>query len=188
MHNEIIIGGFGGQGILFLGKVLATAGMLEGYHVSWFPSYGPEMRGGTANCTVIISDQEIGATISDHPHIVVAMNEPSLFRFAPSLKEGGLLLINSSLVEKEYQKEGIEIAKIPANQLAGKVVNNPKTLNMVVLGALIGYRPILPLSQVHRALEECLAGKEGLIEKNNQALETGWQYACQGGVTHVSQR
>jgi len=174
MHHEILIGGFGGQGILFLGRVLATAGMLEGHEVSWFPSYGPEMRGGTASCTVIISAEEIGATVTDHPDICIVMNEPSFRRFSPLVKEGGLLVINSSLIRENCSRQDIEILKIPANELAGKETGVAETTNMVILGALIARKPILSFSAVKSALEEILTGKKkNLLSVNFKALQVG---------------
>jgi len=156
MHHEILIGGFGGQGILFLGRVLATAGMIEGYEVSWFPSYGPEMRGGTASCTVIISEEEIGATVTDHPDICIVMNEPSFNRFSPLVKEGGLLVVNSSLIRENCSRQDIDILEVPANELAGKEVGVAETTNMVILGALIARKPVVSFSAAEKALEKIL--------------------------------
>lgn len=174
MHVETIVAGFGGQGILFLGRVLATAGMIEGYHVSWFPSYGPEMRGGTANCVVIISDQEIGSTLSDHPDICIVMNEPSLRRYAPSLKPGGLLVINSSLIAQNYQDPKIHILEVPGNEIAGNEIGDPRTLNMVILGALIGYHSTVQDESIRQALEDILSGKKReLIDINMKAFYAG---------------
>ena len=113
MHVETVVAGFGGQGILFWGRVLATAGMIEGFHVSWYPSYGPEMRGGTANCVVIISDQEIGSTISDHPQVCIVMNEPSMRRYAPTIRPGGLLVVNSSLITQNTKIRIFKSWKFP---------------------------------------------------------------------------
>jgi len=174
MYVETVVAGFGGQGILFLGRVLATAGMMEGYQVSWFPSYGPEMRGGTANCVVILSDQEIGSTISDHPNICIVMNEPSLRRYASTVRPGGLLIVNSSLINQKYQNTDIQVLEVPGNEIAGKEVGDPRTLNMVVLGALLGYYSLVKDESIRQALEEILLGKKsGLIDINMKAFYAG---------------
>ncbi|MGC8777514.1 MAG: 2-oxoacid:acceptor oxidoreductase family protein [Candidatus Caldatribacteriaceae bacterium] len=185
-HHEILIGGFGGQGILFLGRVLATAGMVEGYRVSWFPSYGPEMRGGTASCTVIISDEEIGATITDHPHICIVMNTPSFLRFTPSVRQGGLLVVNSSLVSVNPVPQGIEVLEVPGNELAGKEVNVPETTNMVILGALLSWKPIVKMESAEEALQLILKGrKEALLQANRKALAVGMHFVKKGGKVHA---
>ncbi|HXL01621.1 MAG TPA: 2-oxoacid:acceptor oxidoreductase family protein [Candidatus Atribacteria bacterium] len=189
MHHEILIGGFGGQGILFLGRVLATAGMIEGYEVSWFPSYGPEMRGGTASCTVIISEEEIGATVTDHPDICIVMNEPSFRRFSPLVRRGGLLVVNSSLIRENCSRRDIEILQVPANELAGKEVGVAETTNMVILGALIARQPVVSFSAVKKALEKILVGKKAnLLSVNFKALEVGKSFEEKGGVVNVSER
>jgi len=184
MHAEVVIAGFGGQGILFLGRVLAEAGMIEGYEVTWFPSYGPEMRGGTANCTVIISEEEIGATVTAHPDICVVMNEPSLRRFASSVRKGGLLLVNSSLVSTSYQSNAVEVLEIPANELA-KMVGNPRVINMVMLGGLLARRELVKFASAEKALQNILQGKEDLLEANLVALRVGRDFVIKGGEIHV---
>ncbi|MCX6089905.1 MAG: 2-oxoacid:acceptor oxidoreductase family protein [Atribacterota bacterium] len=189
MHVETVIAGFGGQGILFLGRVLATAGMIGGYHVSWYPSYGPEMRGGTANCTVILSDQEIGSTISDHPDIVVVTNQPALLRFGPLVKEEGLLVINSSLVRGTGHCPTVEVLNVPGNEIAGAMVGDPRTLNMVILGALVAHRPLVWEEDMRLALEEILSGKKReLIEINFQALDAGKKFIRERRDAGVSER
>ncbi|MEN3185572.1 MAG: 2-oxoacid:acceptor oxidoreductase family protein [Atribacterota bacterium] len=185
-HHEILIGGFGGQGILFLGRVLATAGMVEGYEVSWFPSYGPEMRGGTANCTVIISKEKIGATVTDHPHVLVAMNAPSFFRFAPLVRQGGLIVVNSSLISGCSTPEGVETLKIPANELAGKKVNAPETTNIVMLGALLAQKTVVRFESVEESLKLILKGKkEVFLQLNLEALRVGKHFVEQGGKVYA---
>lgn len=186
-HYEILIGGFGGQGILFLGRVLATAGMIEGYKVSWFPSYGPEMRGGTANCTVIISEEEIGATIADHPHICIVMNVPSFLRFASIVRKEGLLVVNSSLVSGYPPPQELEILEVPANELAGKEVGFPEATNMVILGALLARQPVVSEKSVENALKSILKGKkDSLFQWNIKALKVGRRFVQKGGKIHVS--
>lgn len=136
MKQEFIIAGFGGQGVLLLGQMLAYAGMLEGKQVSWMPSYGPEMRGGTANCTVVISDEEIGSPVVSQPSCVIALNLPSLDKFEPMVKPGGLLLINSSLVDREPRRDDIKAVALPATEIASEL-GNIRVTNMVALGALV---------------------------------------------------
>jgi 2-oxoglutarate ferredoxin oxidoreductase subunit gamma len=180
-HHEILIAGFGGQGVLFLGRVLAVAGMFEGYEVSWYPSYGPEMRGGTANCTVIISDEEIGATISDRPGICIVMNEPSFFRFTPTVQSGGLLLVNTSLVRAKCEREDLEVLPVPANDLAKLYLDGAEVTNTIILGALLARCPVVQRESAERALVECLRGKrEKLYTLNLKALEVGWEFVAKG--------
>ncbi len=186
MHAEIVIAGFGGQGILFLGRVLAEAGMIEGYEVTWFPSYGPEMRGGTANCTVIISEEEIGATVTAHPDICVVMNEPSLKKFVASVREGGLLLVNSSLVSTSYRSDAVEVVEIPANELAKRIAGSPRVINMVMLGGLVARRELVGFASIEKALRSVLRGKEGLLEVNLKALRVGRDFVIKGGEVNVS--
>ena len=121
MQRDVIMAGFGGQGILLIGKMLAYAGMHEGKEVSWLPSYGPEMRGGTANCTVVISDKPVGSPVIRSPRAVVAMNLPSLEKFEPDIREGGLLLINSSLINRGPERDDLTVVEIPANELASEL-------------------------------------------------------------------
>lgn len=181
-HHEILIAGFGGQGILFLGRTLALAGMFEGYEVSWYPSYGPEMRGGTANCTVIISEEEIGATISDHPDICIVMNEPSFHRFAPSVRSGGLLVVNTSLVRNFWLREDLEVFAVPANDLAKVHLDGAEVTNTIVLGALLARCPVVRRESAEWALAEALRGKkESLYELNLKAFAVGWEFATKGG-------
>lgn len=188
-HHEILVAGFGGQGILFLGRALAVAGMIEGYEVSWYPSYGPEMRGGTANCTVIISEEEIGATISDHPDVCVVMNEPSLHRFAPVVRPGGLLVVNTSLVRAACQRKDIEVLSVPANDLAKLHLDGAEVTNTIILGALLARCPIVREESAQRALAECLRGKrESLYTLNLRALEVGREFVARGGESRAGKR
>ena len=118
MQTEIVIAGFGGQGVLFAGQVLAYAAMDDGKHVTWIPSYGPEMRGGTANCTVVVADEEIGSPIVRHPKAVIAMNQPSLEKYEPLVAENGTLLINSSLIDQSVGRTDLQCLFVPANEIA----------------------------------------------------------------------
>jgi 2-oxoglutarate ferredoxin oxidoreductase subunit gamma len=177
METSIIIAGFGGQGVLFAGQVLAYAAMDAGRHVTWIPSYGPEMRGGTANCTVIISDQPIGAPIVDRPDIAVVLNAPSFEKYEPLVKKGGLLVVNSAIITLRSQRDDIDVAYVPANHIAAEL-GSTKMLNMVVVGAVLGARPILNLDQVGRSLNEHLpASKQSLLEANIQGLQRGFAAA-----------
>lgn len=177
MHEEIIISGFGGQGSLFAGQLLTYAGMDEGYQVTWIPSYGPEMRGGTAHCTVVLSDEPIGSPIIRNPTIVIAMNPPSMERYEPLLKPGGLLVINSTLVRRPPQREDITVLPVPGNELAAEL-GNVKMMNVVLLGALLAVKPIVPLEAVERALDNYIPeSRRAIIEPNKQALRRGAEYA-----------
>jgi 2-oxoglutarate ferredoxin oxidoreductase subunit gamma len=174
MYQDIIIAGFGGQGIMLMGRVLAYAGMKEGRRVLWIPSYGPEMRGGAANCTVILSDEEIGSPIVTNPGTVVAMNQPSLDRFEPGLKCNGLLFINSSMVNRGAHRKDIEALSIPATEIA-KVIGEPKIANMVMLGALVAKTSFIKMETLVKVVEETLQHKTQLIPLNIAALTRGAQ-------------
>ncbi len=174
MTYEIVIAGFGGQGVMLMGQLLTYAGMIEDKHVSWIPSYGPEMRGGTANCSVIISDEQIGNPIASEPTIVVAMNLPSLDKFEPLLKTNGTLLINSSLIEKKASRKDIQVYSIAANEIASDI-GNPKVANMVVLGALIAATKIVKRESLLKAFAKLFEKKQisGLLEINETAIYRG---------------
>jgi 2-oxoglutarate ferredoxin oxidoreductase subunit gamma len=174
METSIIIAGFGGQGVLFAGQLLAYAGMDAGKHVTWFPSYGPEMRGGTANCVVIISDEPIGAPIVGQPDIAVVLNRPSFDKYEPLVKDGGLLVVNNSLIAAQSDRTDIDTVYVPANAIAEEW-GTVKMLNMVVVGALLAARPILDLEVVERALVSHLpAGKQHLTDANLQVIRQGF--------------
>jgi len=174
MEERLISAGFGGQGVLFIGKLLIQAGMKAGKEVSWIPSYGPEMRGGTANCHVIVSDEEIGSPLIDHPTSVIAMNRPSMEKFAPKIKKGGLLVINSSMVDVEPKRKDIQVVKIRANDVA-RELGNEKVANMVAMGAYLAASRVLPLETIMNSLPEVLKGKEHLLEVNKNALKKGFK-------------
>ncbi|GAB4153234.1 MAG: 2-oxoacid:acceptor oxidoreductase family protein [Candidatus Promineifilaceae bacterium] len=178
METSIVIAGFGGQGVLFAGKLLAYAGMEHGYHVTWIPSYGPEMRGGTANCTVIISDNPIGAPIVSRPDIAVVLNQPSFEKYEPLVKPGGLLVVNSAIVHVQTRRIDIDVAYVPANTIAAEL-GSDKMMNMAAVGALLSRRPILPLSIVGQVLTDHLPKeKEYLIESNLKVLQAGYDTAA----------
>ena len=175
MKIDIVISGFGGQGVLFAGRLLALAGMQQGKHVTWIPSYGPEMRGGTAHVTVIISDHEIGSPIVRNPGGVLALNNPSLDKYESLVKAGGVLVYNRSLIGEAFQAERSDIhyVAVPANDIA-EDIGNIKTVNMVGLGALVAATGILPLLAVTQALRDHLADDDpDLLAMNESALRQG---------------
>lgn len=177
METSIIISGFGGQGVLFAGQLLAYAGMDAGRHVTWIPSYGPEMRGGTANCTVIISDDPIGAPVVSRPDVALVLNQPSFDKYEPLVKPGGLLVVNSSIVTTQISRGDIEGVYVPANAIAEEL-GTVKMLNMVVIGAMLRRRAILDLTIIEQALSDHLPPKKaGLIEGNLRVLKRGYELA-----------
>lgn len=173
MQTEIVIAGFGGQGVLFAGQVLAYAAMDQGRQVTWIPSYGPEMRGGTANCTVIISDEEIGSPLVLHPQAVIALNLPSADKYEKLVAEGGVLIGNSSLINRPFVRRDIKSFLIPANELAENL-GDKRLTNMVTLGALLVALPILSLESIEKALADHLPVRhKKLLGANYLALRTG---------------
>ena len=179
MQTEIIFAGFGGQGVLFAGQVVAYAAMDNGLEVTWIPSYGPEMRGGTANCTVIVSDEEIGSPQVRNPAVVVAMNLPSLDKYEPLVKEGGHLIVNSSMVDRNVTRPGINVVMVPGNEIA-EGLGDKRMTNMVLLGALLANVPLLPLEAVEKSLREHLPEKHHrLLPMNYKALREGARYMAE---------
>ncbi len=177
MQTEIIVAGFGGQGVLFAGQVLAYAAMDHGLHVTWIPSYGPEMRGGTANCTVIIADEEIGAPLVKHPKAVIALNRPSLDKYEPLVTAGGLLLVNASLIDRPVARTDVQAVHVPANEIAERL-GDKRLTNMVMVGALLGATGVLEMKAVQESLKAHLPAKHHkLLPANYQALEEGAQIA-----------
>ncbi len=177
MHHEIIFSGFGGQGALFAGQVLAYAAMAEGKYVTWIPSYGPEMRGGTAHCTVIVSDEEIGSPLVRRPSAAVVLNIPSMDHYEPLVETGGLLVVNSSLISRLSSRSDIRVLQIPANDIALEI-GDAKLANVVLLGALIGGTGVVALETVFDVLAEHLPEKRRyLLEPNITALKQGFALA-----------
>ena len=175
METSIIIAGFGGQGVLFAGQLLAYAGMDAGQHVTWIPSYGPEMRGGTASCTVIISDERIGAPLVAQPDVAIVLNKPSYDKYESLVKTGGLLIVNSSIVSQESERTDIETIYIAANAIAEEF-GTVKMLNAAVLGALLARRPVLKLEEVEQSLVDHLpARKAHMIDANRSVLQRGYE-------------
>jgi 2-oxoglutarate ferredoxin oxidoreductase subunit gamma len=176
MQSEVIISGFGGQGTLYAGQVYAYAGMDEGKHVTWIPSYGPEMRGGTANCTVVISDEEIGSPSALHPRAVIALNLPSLDKYETLVAPGGFLIVNESIVNREPTRTDIHCLMIPANNIA-RELGNERAANMVLLGALEANMKALPEGVLERALEAHTAERlKKFIGLNIEAMHRGAEY------------
>lgn len=172
--HKLIVAGFGGQGVMLIGQMIAYAGMLEGKEVTWMPAYGPEMRGGTANCTVIVSDKKISSPIISEATSVVVMNLPSLLKFESMVVPGGNLFVNTSLIKEKPVREDIEIYNIDANEIAVSL-HNDKVSNMVVLGAIAGVTGIVGLGSIEKVMEKLFTGsKAKLIPLNKQAL-TAWK-------------
>jgi 2-oxoglutarate ferredoxin oxidoreductase subunit gamma len=177
MQAEVIIAGFGGQGVLFAGQILAFAGMDQGKEVTWMPSYGPEMRGGTANCTVIIADEEIGSPTVRNPKAALVLNLPSLEKYEPQISPGGALIINSSLVNRGATRTDIDALLIPAQEIA-ETIGNRRLMNIVMLGALLQKLPILTLENIEQALDHHLPERHRrLLPSNIQALRQGAAFA-----------
>jgi 2-oxoglutarate ferredoxin oxidoreductase subunit gamma len=184
MQTEIMIAGFGGQGVLFAGQVMAYAAMDNGREVTWIPSYGPEMRGGTANCTVIIADEDIGSPLVRHPRAAVVLNLPSLDKYEPTIASGGVLVANASLINRGPVRRDITNIFIPVNEIAEEL-GDKRLLNMVAMGALLAALPVLPLSAIEKALEDHLPARhKRLLPVNFKALRRGAEFAMQAaGLT-----
>ncbi len=177
MQEEIIISGFGGQGALFAGMLLAYAGMDSGKNVTWIPSYGPEMRGGTAHVIVIIGDEDIGSPIIRRPSASIVLNNPSMEKYEPLVKEGGVLVYNSSLIAGQTQRTDIRYIATPASDIAAEL-GSVKMANVVLLGALVAATGVLPLEALAKALRDHLpASKRQLLEGNLNALRRGAELA-----------
>jgi 2-oxoglutarate ferredoxin oxidoreductase subunit gamma len=173
MLIKTIIAGFGGQGVLSMGLNLARAAIMEGKNVTYLPSYGAEVRGGTANCTVAISDEEIASPVASAPEFVVAMNQPSMVRFQHHLQAGGVLFLNSCLINKEVMRGDIEMQKLPANTIAEQM-GNSRSANMVMLGAFIKKSSLVNLDTLLKVLKETFKRKSKLIAINKQAVVAGY--------------
>ncbi len=172
-HVEAIFSGFGGQGALFAGQLLAYTGIAEDLHVTWIPSYGPEMRGGTAHCTIIVSEEEIGAPIIRNPGAAVVLNLPSMEKYEPLVKPDGLLVVNASLVDMESEREDIDVISIPASDMATEM-GNPRMANVILLGAFIEKTGIVSLETVEAQLEAHISERhKKWLEPNKEALHKG---------------
>ena len=174
--TEILIAGFGGQGVLFAGKLLAYKGLLEGRQLSWLPSYGPEMRGGTANCSIILSDIPVGSPIVSKPDILIAMNLPSFEKYESSVKAGGMIVADSSLIEKKTTRDDVKAFYIPATQLA-RENGMPTLANMIILGKVIKESSIVEYENIEDALKKVVSAKRiELLDINRRAIEIGYGY------------
>ena len=176
MQSEVMFAGFGGQGILLIGKILASAAMEQGFQVGWIPSYGPEMRGGTAYCTVVISDRPIGSPIIRNPRHLVAMNRPSLEKFAPMVKPGGVILINSSLIPIGAGRNDIDEFKVPATDIANGL-GNVRSANIVALAAFVARSKIVDFEVLRKTVLKEFAHKKTLIPLNMDAMAAGQKAA-----------
>jgi 2-oxoglutarate ferredoxin oxidoreductase subunit gamma len=173
MYQDVMIAGFGGQGVLLAGKLLAYAGMLEGKHVTWFPSYGAEIRGGTANCTVIISKEEIGSPVVQNPSAMLILNEASFNKFEPRIKQGGQLFLNTSLVQAPPSRNDIARFEVKANDIAEEL-GDIRIANLIMLGALLKKTGIVAVDSVLAALKQVLPPRRhSLIPLNEKALRRG---------------
>jgi len=170
-----VFAGFGGQGVILAGKLLAQAGVDHGLQVTWLPSYGPEMRGGTANCTVVLSDEPIGSPVVDNPTALVTMNLPSFDRFEKTVAKGGTILVNSSLIARPTERNDVRVLNVPANDIAVSL-GNPQAANMVALGAVIKATGIIPLELIKSVMAKMLSHKNSaeIIALNEQALDAGY--------------
>ena len=176
MQTEIIFSGFGGQGIMFAGQLVAYTAMDAGFEVTWIPSYGPEMRGGTANCTVIISDEQIGSPSVRNPKAALVFNLPSYDKYINLVSPGGVFITNSSLIDRTPQRKDIVEVFIPANDIA-ESMGNKRLANMIMIGALVQKLPILTIEQLTNALNDHIPEKRrNLIELNCRALREGFVY------------
>ncbi len=175
MMDKVIIAGFGGQGVMFLGKVLAYAGMGSDLELLWIPSYGPEMRGGTANCTVVLSDEEINSPVVDYADAAIALNKPAYDKFAPRVKPGGVLVVNSSLAKPDNVRTDITIIEIPATDIANELGNTSIT-NMVCLGALLPSLGLVDYEKVEKTMDKLTKKRPQLLEVNLTAIKKGMTF------------
>lgn len=177
MQHEIIISGFGGQGILFAGQLLAYAALEEDRHVTWIPSYGPEMRGGTAHCTVIVADDEIGSPLVRHPSAALVLNPPSLAKYAPLLKPGGVLILDATLIEQRSARTDIHEIALPAKAIADEL-GVPQIANVVMLGALLAATGVVALETMDKVLQDHVSERHrSKLEANKLALRRGFAFA-----------
>lgn len=175
MQERLILAGFGGQGVMSMGQLLTYAGMIENKNVSWLPSYGPEMRGGTANCNVMVSDEPIGSPVVTEATTTIAMNRPSLDKFEQDVVKDGNLLINSSLIDRKAERDDVKVYYVPANELAGEL-GNSRVANMVMLGAYLELTKAVKVESIIAAFKKVFGEKKAhLIPLNEKALEKGAQ-------------
>ena len=176
MTTNILLAGFGGQGILFAGKFLAYQGLIESKEISWLPSYGPEMRGGTANCNVIISDEPVGSPIVSKPDALIVMNLPSPDKFESTVVPGGKIFVDSTLIERKVERTDVEVFYVPATQLALEI-GLPTLANMVLVGKLIRETGVVDYNGIEEALKKVVSAKHAdLLDANRKAMQTGYEF------------
>ncbi|NLC89743.1 MAG: 2-oxoacid:ferredoxin oxidoreductase subunit gamma [Clostridiaceae bacterium] len=172
-YTEIIFSGFGGQGVMAMGQTLAETGMREGLNVSWLPSYGPEMRGGTANCSVVVADSEIISPTVSEPTVLVAMNQPSLVKFGANVRPGGHIFVNSTVVNEKVARDDVTVHYVDCGKIAGEL-GNDRVANMVMLGAVVGATKLIDLKAVQNMMSEIFTGKKArLVQLNVDAIQSG---------------
>lgn len=173
MQNETVIAGFGGQGVLFTGKAIAHAGLEKGLNVTWLPSYGPEMRGGTANCTVVISDEEIGSPQVLNPRAAIVMNQPSLDKYEDLVAPGGYLIVNTTMVNRKVNRDDIDVVELPGTDLAEEM-GDKRLANTILLGALAAKSDFLDMGILEKGIAKSLSDdKKSLLDLNIRALKKG---------------
>ena len=173
MMDKILIAGFGGQGVMFCGKIIAVAGMMDGREVCWIPSYGPEMRGGTANCSVIVADNEIYSPVIEQADAAIVLNQPSYEKFLPRIKPGGTLVVNTSIVEMDKKRDDIAIVGIPASDMANEM-GRPGLANMICLGALLPSLTMIDEASLIKAVDSVVGKKNPeLYDLNLAAVSKG---------------
>ena len=177
MTTQILIAGFGGQGILFSGKLLAYKALSEGKELSWLPSYGPEMRGGTASCSVTISDEPVGSPIIDHPDVLIVMNLPSLDKYESTVKPGGMIFVDSTLIGRKVERTDVSAFYIPSTKMA-QDMGTPNLANIVLLGKVLKECPAISRSYLEEALKKVVSVKHPeMFELNLKAIDAGYNYS-----------
>jgi len=180
MLKKTVFAGFGGQGVLMMGYVFAVSAMRDGKNVTYLPSYGAEVRGGTANCTVAVSDEEIFSPVASSPDYAVIMNRPSLTKYEGTITEGGIIIQNSSLVDRDLTRDDVEAVKVPANDIAKKL-GSDRTINMIMLGAFVTKAGLTTLDSIMNGLTEIVKGKKAsLMKLNRKGLDKGAEYVLKG--------
>ena len=176
MIDKVVLAGFGGQGVMFIGKVLAYAGMQDEYNVCWIPSYGPEMRGGTANCSVIIANDEIHSPVIERADFGITLNQQSFEKFVTKINDNGVMVVNSSIVDvNTVNVDNVEIIGVPAGELANDL-GQPKLANMVCLGALLKSSKLINLNNVEKAMKKLVGKRPEIFELNMKAIKLGLEY------------
>jgi 2-oxoglutarate ferredoxin oxidoreductase subunit gamma len=181
MTRRTLFAGFGGQGVLLMGYILSHGAMHKGLNITYLPAYGAEMRGGTANCTVTVSEEEIASPVASEPDIFVAMNYPSLAKFESMVMQGGLVLLNDSLIKEDPARTDLKILRVPAVELARKV-GSDRAANMVMIGALAAKTDLLSEEETVMGMEKALKGKEKFFDMNRKGIHAGYSFAKEAGV------